>query len=80
MKTLTIILMIFISGCTYGKFNRDTNEFTFISTKEFDEFEITYKDGDKKRTITIRAEKVKAFAGQEALMDAVKPMSLEGLF
>jgi hypothetical protein len=83
MKTLTIILMICLSGCTYAKFNRDSNEFTFISTKEFDAFDVTFRDGDKE--FSVYAEQVRAFEGQKGLVkgvaEAVKPgPDLEGLF
>ena len=64
MKILLIGLLL-LSGCTTGSFNPDTNEFNFWSTKEYDSFEMRFKDGDKE--VMIKATKVRAFEGQKAL-------------
>lgn len=70
-KTLILVLMLlFFSGCTYGRFNAETKEFSFWSTKEFDSFEVIYQRG--KDAITVKAKKVKAFEGQKIIVEAVK--------
>jgi len=61
-----VLLCVFLfAGCTTGSFNPETNQFTFWSTKEYDSFEMKFKDGDK--SVSIKATKVRAFEGQKAL-------------
>jgi len=80
MKNLMIIAIIIIiaTGCTYGKFNSKTKDFTFASTKEYDYFQIKYrKVADTCYTtpnveVTVTAKKVKAFEGQKIVADTVK--------
>lgn len=77
MMRIVLIIMLLVSGCTVGSFNPETKKFFFMSTKEFDSFEIKYKHVPDScvfpsTEITIEAKKVKAFEGQKAVVDIVK--------
>ena len=68
MKSIILILLLFLTGCTYIKYNTETKDFVYISTKECESCEAYYKRGE----ISIKIGKVKAFEGQKAILDTVK--------
>jgi len=68
MKNLIIILFVFLIGCTYIKYNAETKDFTYLSTKECESCEASYIKGD----LTVKVGKVKAFQGQQAITGTIK--------
>jgi len=71
MKSLIIILIVFLSGCTTIYYNADTKEFRYTSTKECEKCEVTYKKDKDGVKMEIKIGSLKAFAGQKALFDSV---------
>jgi len=76
MKTITLILCVFLTGCTYIRYNTETKDFVYISTKECEACEAFYKHGE----ITIKIGKVSAFEGQKAVTGIIKDIIKPSLF